>query len=48
MIFDIFYDNFTVFEITALALGDTSVKIKDVTPQVFPSGPLFASEVYFS
>ncbi|OAY70723.1 protease Do-like 8, chloroplastic isoform X1 [Ananas comosus] len=28
----------------ALALGDTSVKIKDVTPQVFPSGPLFASE----
>ncbi|EES10940.1 hypothetical protein BDA96_06G117700 [Sorghum bicolor] len=28
----------------ALALGDTSVKIEDVTPKIFPSGPLFPTE----
>ncbi len=30
---------------TALALGDPSVKIDDVTPKIFPSGPLFPTEV---
>lgn len=28
----------------ALALGDTSVKIEDVTPKILPSGPLFPTE----
>ncbi|GJN27385.1 hypothetical protein PR202_gb15405 [Eleusine coracana subsp. coracana] len=29
---------------SALALGDPSVKIEDVTPKIFPSGPLFPTE----
>nr|CBW45783.1 ORW1943Ba0077G13.11 [Oryza rufipogon] len=29
---------------SALALGDPSVKIDDVTPKIFPSGPLFPTE----
>lgn len=29
----------------ALALGDPYVKIEDVTPKIFPSGPLFPTEV---
>ncbi|KAJ6820523.1 putative protease Do-like 8, chloroplastic isoform X1 [Iris pallida] len=29
---------------SALALGDSSVTIEDVTPPIFPSGPLFPSE----
>ncbi|KAF0890400.1 hypothetical protein E2562_002785 [Oryza meyeriana var. granulata] len=29
---------------SALALGDPSVKINDVTPKIFPSGPLFPTE----
>lgn len=31
----------------AFALGDTSVTVEQVTPPVFPSGPLFPSEVNF-
>jgi hypothetical protein len=34
-----------MFLLTALALGDPSVKIEDVTPKIFPSGPLFPTEV---
>lgn len=31
---------------TALALGDPSVtKVEDVSPPVFPAGPLFPTEV---
>jgi hypothetical protein len=33
------------FLTAAFALGDTSVKIEDVTPKIFPSGPLFPTEV---
>ncbi|XP_010937127.1 protease Do-like 8, chloroplastic isoform X2 [Elaeis guineensis] len=29
---------------TAVALGDSSVTVDDVTPRIFPSGPLFPSE----
>ncbi|KAG1342491.1 Protease Do-like 8, chloroplastic [Cocos nucifera] len=29
---------------TAVALGDSSVTVEDVTPRIFPSGPLFPSE----
>lgn len=32
------------FLTAAFALGDTSVKIEDVTPKIFPSGPLFLTE----
>ncbi|KAG2566667.1 protease Do-like 8, chloroplastic isoform X3 [Panicum virgatum] len=35
--------NLTFFT-TALALGEPSVKIEDVTPKIFPSGPLFPTE----
>jgi len=30
--------------LSALALGEPSVKIEDVTPKIFPSGPLFPTE----
>uniref|UniRef100_A0A453C4V6 PDZ domain-containing protein n=1 Tax=Aegilops tauschii subsp. strangulata TaxID=200361 RepID=A0A453C4V6_AEGTS len=30
--------------LSALALGDPTVKIEDVTPKIFPSGPLFPTE----
>lgn len=33
------------FQSTALALGDLSVTIEDVSPSVYPAGPLFPSEV---
>ncbi|CAN6239720.1 unnamed protein product [Urochloa humidicola] len=31
--------------LSALALGEPSVKIEDVTPKIFPSGPLFPTEI---
>uniref|UniRef100_A0A0E0DF27 PDZ domain-containing protein n=1 Tax=Oryza meridionalis TaxID=40149 RepID=A0A0E0DF27_9ORYZ len=34
----------TYGEMSTLALGDPSVKIDDVTPKIFPSGPLFPTE----
>jgi hypothetical protein len=36
--------NLTFFT-AALALGEPSVKIEDVTPKIFPSGSLFPTEV---
>uniref|UniRef100_A0A0E0DF29 PDZ domain-containing protein n=1 Tax=Oryza meridionalis TaxID=40149 RepID=A0A0E0DF29_9ORYZ len=35
----------TYGEMSTLALGDPSVKIDDVTPKIFPSGPLFPTEI---
>jgi len=32
------------FFTAALALGEPSVKIEDVTPKIFPSAPLFPTE----
>jgi len=34
-------------KLTALALGDTSVTLEEVTPPVFSSEPLFPTEVSF-
>lgn len=34
-------------KIVAFALGDPTVKIEDVTPQIMPFGALFPSEVHF-
>lgn len=47
ILFSKFGGNLVLPFFIALALGDPTVTLEDVTPRVYPSGTLFPNEVFF-